>query len=135
MTSISIVENCFNTPSWQGWMKFFEINWNWSLSPMNFLISLLSIFNKMIGLNILEELYEVLLSLGIMMELDILKCDGQYHKLIYAQYILFSLFSFLFYLFSIFPFLKLRARVRVMSHTDISSHSHGHTSIWHERRR
>ena len=78
---------------------------------MTFLISLLSIFNRMIGLNILEELYEVLLSLGIMMELDILKCDGQYPKLIYAQYILFSLFSFIFHLFSIFPFLELRARL------------------------
>ena len=83
----------------------------------------------MISLNILEELYEVLLSLGIMMELDILKCNGQYPEMIYAQYILFSLFSFLFYLFFIFPFLELRARVGVMSHTDISSHSHGHTSI------
>jgi len=38
----------------------------------------------MIGLNILEELYEALLSLGMMIELDILKCDGQHPKLIYA---------------------------------------------------
>jgi len=33
-------------------------------------------FNKMIGLNILEELYEVLLDLEIMMKLDILKCNS-----------------------------------------------------------
>ena len=96
---------------------------------MTFLISLPNIFNRMIGLNILEKLYKALLSLGIMMELDILKCDGQYPKLIYAQYILFSLFPFIFHLFFIFLFLELRARIRVMLHTDISSYSHGHTSI------
>ena len=36
---------------------------------MNFLISLPSIFNRMIGLNILGESYKALLGLGMMMEL------------------------------------------------------------------
>jgi len=50
---------------------------------MNFSISLLSIFNRTIGLNILGELYKVLVGLGIMMELDILKCNSQCPKLMY----------------------------------------------------
>ena len=30
-TPASVVEHCFSPPSWQEWMKFLEINWNWSL--------------------------------------------------------------------------------------------------------
>ena len=47
---------------------------------MIFSISLPSIFNKIIGLNILGELYEALLSLGMMIELDVLKYDDQCPK-------------------------------------------------------
>jgi len=43
---------------------------------MTFSISLLSVFNSIIGLNIFEELYEALLGLGIMIEDDVLKFDG-----------------------------------------------------------
>ena len=41
-------------------------------------------FKRTIGLNILEMSYDVLLSLGMMMDVDILKCDGQYSKSIHA---------------------------------------------------
>ena len=37
----------------------------------------------MIGLNVLEESYKALLGLGMMMELDVLKYNGQCPKLIY----------------------------------------------------
>ena len=50
---------------------------------MNFSISLPSIFNKMIGLNVLGESYKALLGLGMMMELDVLKYNGQCPKLMY----------------------------------------------------
>jgi len=50
---------------------------------MNFSISLPSIFNKMIGLNVLEKSYKALLGLGMMMELDVLKYNGQCPKLMY----------------------------------------------------
>ena len=76
MTPTFIVKYCFNPPSWQGWMKFFEIDWNWSLLPITFLISLSSIYNRTIGLNDLEELYEALLGLEMIMELDILECNS-----------------------------------------------------------
>jgi len=41
-------------------------------------------FNRTIGLNVLEELYEALLGLEMMMELDILKCNSQHPKLMYT---------------------------------------------------
>jgi len=51
---------------------------------MTFSISLLSVFNRTIGLNILEVSYNILLDLGIIIDIDTLKCKGQYSKLIYA---------------------------------------------------
>ena len=57
---------------------FFDKAWNWSLSPITFSISLLNVFKKIIGLNIFEVLYEALLGLGIIIDVDVLKCDGQY---------------------------------------------------------
>ena len=44
---------------------------------MTFLMSLPSIFNSTIGLNIFRKSYEALLGLGMMMEDDVLKFDGQ----------------------------------------------------------
>jgi len=44
---------------------------------MTFSMSLLSIFNNMIGLNIFGELYEALLDLEIIMDDKILKCNSQ----------------------------------------------------------
>jgi len=51
---------------------------------MTFSISLPSIFNRTIGLNVLEVLYDALLSLEIMIDIDTLKCKGQCPKLIHA---------------------------------------------------
>jgi len=55
---------------------------------MTFSISLPSVFNRTIGLNILGELYKALLGLGMIIELDILKCDGQCPKLMHTLAIL-----------------------------------------------
>ena len=51
-----------------------------------------SIFNRIIGLNILEVLYDALLGLGIMIDMDTLKCKGQCPKLIYAL-VIFKILS------------------------------------------
>jgi len=45
-------------------------------------------FDRVIGLNILEELYKALLGLEMMMELDFLKCNSQYPKLMHTLAIL-----------------------------------------------
>ena len=74
-------------------MKFLEIDWNWILLPITFLMSLSSVFNRMIGLNIFGELQEVLLGLGIIMEDDILKCNSQWPKLMYVLVMLIKFFK------------------------------------------
>ena len=48
-------------------------------------------FRRMIGLDILEVLYEALLGLRIMIDVDVLKCNGQYPNLIYALAMLINL--------------------------------------------
>jgi len=57
-------------------MKLLEIVWNWSLSLMTFSMSLPNVFNKMIGLKDLGELYNDLFGFGMTMVVDILKCEG-----------------------------------------------------------
>jgi len=54
-------------------MKLFETEWNWSLSPITFLISLPTVLSKTIGLNDLGESYEDLLGFGITTVVDVLK--------------------------------------------------------------
>ena len=51
---------------------------------MTFSMSLPTVLRRIIGLNNLEELYDFLFGLGITTVVDILKCDGQYPKLIQA---------------------------------------------------
>jgi len=51
---------------------FLDSDWNWCLLPITFLISFLSVFRRMIGLNIFEVLYEAFLSLGMMIDVDVL---------------------------------------------------------------
>ena len=53
-----------------------------------------SIFNRTIGLNDLEELYEALLGLEMIMELDILKCNSQCPKLMHALAMLMKFFRY-----------------------------------------
>ena len=71
-------------------MTFLEIDQNWSLLPMTFSMSLLSIFNSIISLNIFGELYKALLGLGIIMNDNNLKCNSQWPKLIHALAILIN---------------------------------------------
>jgi len=51
-------------------------------------------FKKIIGINILGMLYDALLSLGMMMDVDILKCDGQCPKLIHVLAIFMMLLRY-----------------------------------------
>ena len=60
---------------------------------MTFLIGFPSIFNRIIGWNILSELYKVLLGLGMMINNDILKYNSQYSKLIYTLVMLTKFFK------------------------------------------
>jgi len=58
---------------------------------MIFSMSLPSVFSSVIGLNIFGMSYEALLGLGIIIDVNILKYDGQYSKSIYALAILIKL--------------------------------------------
>ena len=51
-------------------------------------------FNMMIGLNILRESYKVLLGLGMIIKLDVLKCDGQCPELIHILVMLIKIFRY-----------------------------------------
>ena len=90
--STSIVEHCFRPSSWQKWMKSLEINWNYNLLPMIFSISLLIVLSKIIGQKALEELYNFLLGLEIMMDVETLKCNSQWFN---SMHILVILMNFL----------------------------------------
>ena len=54
-------------------------------------MSLLSVFSRIIGLNIFGVLCETLLGLGIMININILKYNGQYPKSIHILAILIKL--------------------------------------------
>jgi len=56
-------------------MKLFEIEWNCNLSPMTFLMSFPNILRRIIGLKTLGESYKFLLGLGMIMDVDTLKCE------------------------------------------------------------
>ena len=86
-----VLDHYFSPPSWQEWMTFLEIDWNYSLSPIAFLMSLPSIFSRIIGLNIFEMLYETLLGLGMIINIDVLKYNGQCPKSIHVLTILIKL--------------------------------------------
>ena len=81
--SASIVEHCLRIPSWQEQIIFFDKAWNWSLSLINFSINLPNIFKRIISLNIFGVSYEVLLGLGMIIDMDVLKYDSQYSNLKY----------------------------------------------------
>jgi len=57
-------------------MKLFEIKWNCNLSPMTFSISFPNVLRRTIGLKVFGELYDSLLDLGMMMDVDTLKYKG-----------------------------------------------------------
>ena len=51
-------------------------------------------FRSIIGLNIFRVLYEALLGLGMIIDVDILKCDSQCSKLIHILAILIKLLRY-----------------------------------------
>ena len=76
-TLASNVDLCLSPPNWLGWMKFFEIKWNWSWLLMTFLISFPIILSRMMGQKDLEESYNSLLGLDMTMDVEVLKWEGQ----------------------------------------------------------
>jgi len=57
-------------------MKLLEIEWNCNLSPMTFSMSFPNVLRRTIGLKVFGELYDSLLDLGMMMDVDTLKYKG-----------------------------------------------------------
>jgi len=78
VTPVSVIKHYFKLSNWYGWMKFFEIDWNCSLSLMTFSMSLLIVLSKTMSLKALGKLYDSLLGLGIMMNIETLKCTSQW---------------------------------------------------------
>ena len=68
-------------PNWFGWTKFKAMEWIWSLLLIAFSMSFPKMFRRMIGQNILRELYTGLFGLGIIIQVDFLKCTGQWPRL------------------------------------------------------
>ena len=62
--------------NWYRWIKLFEIKWNWKYSPMTFLISFPNMLRKTMGLKDFRELQDSLFSLGMMIVVEYLKCNG-----------------------------------------------------------
>ena len=62
--------------------------------PLQQVVATTSVFSSTIGLNIFEISYEVLLGLGIMIDLNVLKCDGQCPKLIHVLAIFIRLLRY-----------------------------------------
>lgn len=54
-------------------MKLFEIDWNWSLLPMTFSMSLPKVLRRIISQKDLRESYNSLLGFGLIIDMDILK--------------------------------------------------------------
>ena len=78
VTLVSVV-NCYFKPlSWYKWIKSFKINWNCNLLLIIFSISLLIVLSKTISQKVLEESYDSLLGLGIIIDVKTLKCNGQW---------------------------------------------------------
>ena len=94
-TPVLVVDLNFNSPSWLGWMKSFTATWNWSFSPMTFLISLPNILRSIIGWKDLGWSYDCLLGLGITIVDNFLKWLGQYPRLIQAFVMLTMLLRYL----------------------------------------
>jgi len=59
-------------------MKLLDINWDWSLLLITFSISSPIVLRRTIDLKALEELYDSLLGLGMIMEVKTLKCKCQW---------------------------------------------------------
>jgi len=53
-----------------------EIDWNYNLSPITFLINLLIVLSKTMSQKALGELYDFLLELEIMMDMETLKYNS-----------------------------------------------------------
>ena len=87
----SVVDLNFKPPSWLGWVKLLCTIINWSLLATTFSMSLPRVLSRTMGQKAFGWLYEVLLGLGMMIVAEILKCLGQYPRLIHESAILIML--------------------------------------------
>ena len=94
----SEVNCCFSLYSWLRWMKLLDIDWNWSLSLITFSISFPIVLRRIIGPKALEELYNSLLGLGMMIEVETLKCKGQWSNSKHVSAILMIFFRHMLFL-------------------------------------
>jgi len=65
-------------PNWLGWMKLFEINWNWRCSPITFSINFSRVLRRTIGLNDLGKSYDFLLGFRMTIVIDVLKWEDHW---------------------------------------------------------
>ena len=86
-----VVDLNFKPPSWLGWVKLLHATINWSLSATTFSMSLPRVLSRTMGWKAFGWSYEVLLGLGMMIVDKILKCLGQYPRLIHESAILIML--------------------------------------------
>ena len=87
--------NCYFRPlSWHKWIKSFKINWNCNLLLMIFSISLLIVLSKTIDQKVLEESYDSLLGLGIIIDVKTLKCNSQWPNSIHILAILMNFLKY-----------------------------------------
>ena len=87
-TPASVVDYCFRLLSYYWWINLLEIDWNCNLSPMTFLINLPIMLSKTMDQKALEESYDLLLGLGII--IDVETCNGQWPSSIQVLAILIS---------------------------------------------
>jgi len=76
-TSASMVDHWWMPPNWLGCRKFVTIEWTGILLLIAFSMSFPIVLSSTMGWNDLGVSYESLLSFGIIMENDFLKCVGQ----------------------------------------------------------
>lgn len=77
-TSTSVINLCLRLSNWLGWIKLLEIKWNWRRSLMTFLMSLSMVLRRIMGLKDFKKLYNSLLGLGIIMDVEVLKWEDQW---------------------------------------------------------
>ena len=90
-----VVECCLSPSNWLEWMKLEAINWYCNLSPMSFSMSFSNMLRRTIGQNIFGKSYNTLLGFGIIIKVDILKCNGQWPRLMHVLVMLTMLNGYL----------------------------------------
>ena len=100
-TLVSNIDLCLRLPNWLKCIKLFKIKWNWSYLLITFLISFLMVLRRTMGLNILRELYNFLLGFRMIIDIKILKWEGQWPNSKHMSVMLMILFRYNLFLMMI----------------------------------